>query len=138
MAKNKGGRPPLYTSNKELSDLIDDYFVTDAFMGEGDDRVYAPTMSGLAYHLGMCRKSLINYENKDMFLHTIKKARDKVAVALEQRLYGNNVTGIIFNLKNNFGWKDKKEIDTNIKIGLESLSDEELTAQLLELRSKKE
>ena len=56
----------------------------------------------------MCRKTLLNYSNDDAFLHTIKRARERVHQALEQRLYGNNVTGIIFNLKNNFGWKDVK------------------------------
>ena len=102
------GRPKLYTDPEALSELIEDYFKTDAFMGEGDNRVYAPTMSGLAYHLEMDRKSLLNYSKDELFFPTIKRARDRVAVALEQRLFGNNVTGIIFNLKNNFGWKDVK------------------------------
>ena len=41
---------------------------------------------------------------------TIKKARDKVQMQLEECLYrlGNN-SGVIFNLKNNFDWKDKIE-----------------------------
>jgi len=108
MAKNKGGRPPLYTSADDLEVLIDEYFKTDAFIGEGDNRMYAPTMSGLAFHLDMDRKTLLNYSKKEEFFPTIKRARSKVGVALEQRLYGNNVTGIIFNLKNNFDWQDKK------------------------------
>lgn len=104
----KVGRPKLFTDVSEVEAIIEDYFETDAFMGEGDNRVYAPTMSGLAYHLGMDRKSLLTYSKDELFLPTIKRARDRVAVALEQRLFGNNVTGIIFNLKNNFGWKDVK------------------------------
>ena len=39
----------------------------------------------------------------------------KVEEALEQRLYGNAVTGIIFNLKNNFGWQDKTEKEVTSK-----------------------
>ena len=40
------GRPKLYSDVKELSDLIDDYFEDEAFMGVGDSKVFAPTMSG--------------------------------------------------------------------------------------------
>jgi len=116
MAKNKGGRPKKYTSVKELSDLIEDYFLNEAYMGEGDNRMFAPTMSGLAYKLDMCRKTLLNYSNDDKFLHTIKRARQRVHYSLEQRLYGNNVTGIIFNLKNNFDWKDKTQVDSNVNL----------------------
>lgn len=32
-----------------------------------------------------------------------------VEVFLEERLQGTAATGTIFNLKNNFGWKDKTE-----------------------------
>jgi hypothetical protein len=34
-----------------------------------------------------------------------------VEMSLEQRLAGQAVTGSIFSLKNNFGWKDKSETD---------------------------
>lgn len=105
------GQPPYYKNLDELSAAIEDYFKTDAYMGEPDNRIFAPTMSGLAYHLGMSRQTLINYKNKPEYIDTIKRARNRVGVALEQRLYGNNVTGIIFNLKNNFDWKDKKETE---------------------------
>lgn len=102
------GRPRAYNDVDELSDLIDDYFETAAFMGEGDNKVFAPTVSGLAYHLNIDRHTLLNYQKDSVFLPTIKRAKERIHQALEQRLYGNNVTGIIFNLKNNFGWKDVK------------------------------
>ena len=39
---------------------------------------------------------------------------------LEKKLFGNNVTGLIFNLKNNFDWKDKTEVaQTNIEMSHE-------------------
>lgn len=102
------GRPKLYNDVNELSALIDEYFETAAYMEAGDAKIFAPTMSGLAYHLHMDRKTLLTYSKDCEFLPTIKRARERVHQALEQRLYGNNVTGIIFNLKNNFGWKDVK------------------------------
>jgi len=104
----EAGRPKLFTSADDVDNIIEDYFKTAAYMGEGDNRMFAPTMSGLANHLGMDRRTLLEYSKDDIFSPTIKRARERVHQALEQRLYGNNVTGIIFNLKNNFGWKDVK------------------------------
>lgn len=68
-----------------------------------------PTVSGLGLALGMTRQSLINYAEKDGFFDTVKAAKQRIEAALEQNLYGQAVTGTIFNLKNNFGWKDKTE-----------------------------
>lgn len=104
-----GGRPLLFNSPDEMQAAIDEYFATDAFIEQGDTTIFAPTVSGLALKLGMTRQSLINYEAKDEFFATIKKAKTRIEVALEQKLYGQTVTGLIFNLKNNFGWKDKSE-----------------------------
>lgn len=114
---NKVGRPLEFKSVQELEEAIELYFLTDAYVsvgaaeeGQEQPKIYAPTMSGLALSLGVDRKTITNYANKDEFFPTIKKARSRVEVALEQRLYGNNVTGVIFNLKNNFDWCDKNEI----------------------------
>lgn len=104
-----GGRPVKYESKEEVQNIIDDYFETDAFIGEGDSKAFVPTMAGLAYALGLSRQGLLDYSNKEEFFDTIKKAKLKVEISLEQRLAGNAVTGTIFNLKNNFGWKDKTE-----------------------------
>lgn len=114
--RNPVGRPLAYKTLEALQDAIDLYFETDAFIVVGVDdsgeekKMYAPTMAGLALSLGLDRKTLVNYSHKDEFFLAVKKARARVETALEQRLYGNNVTGIIFNLKNNFDWCDKQEI----------------------------
>lgn len=114
--KNPVGRPLAYKTVEELDAAIDLYFETDAYIVVGTDdngepkKLYAPTMSGLAMSIGMDRRSLTNYAHKDEFFPAIKKARGRVEIALEQKLYGNTVTGIIFNLKNNFGWADKQEV----------------------------
>jgi len=113
--KNNVGRPLKFESVEELQEKIDDYFATNAFMQVGDNTVYAPTMAGLALFLDCDRKTIINYERKCEFFHTIKKARARVEEALEQKLYGNAVTGVIFNLKNNFGWQDKTEQEVTTK-----------------------
>lgn len=110
--KNQGGRPLLYTKAEDLERDIDKYFA------DCDKNNKHYTMSGLALALGIDRKTLVNYGNKEEFFLTINKARAKVEGYLEQHLYGSAVTGVIFNLKNNFGWKDKQEIDTNAQLNL--------------------
>lgn len=71
-------------------------------------------MSGLALALDMDRKTLFNYSKDEQFFPTIKKAKAKVEEQLEENaLMGKyNPTFAIFNLKNNFDWKDKQEVDT--------------------------
>lgn len=98
-------RPKLYTNKEQVQQIIDEYFK----LCDEKDKPY--TMSGLAYALNMSRQSLINYSKDEEFFDTIKKAREKVEIMLEESLYrlGNN-SGIIFNLKNNYGWRDNIEV----------------------------
>ena len=71
------------------------------------------TITGLALALDTSRETLLDYEERPEFSDTIKKAKDKCENFIEHRLFGNNPTGSIFNLKNNYGWKDKTEQDIN-------------------------
>jgi hypothetical protein len=125
----KAGQPPIFKSAKELEEKIDEFFLSDdAFLIEttGDDekRTFAPTMAGLALHLNVDRKTIVNYSHKEEFFPTIKKARLRIEAHLEKKLYGNNVTGLIFNLKNNFDWKDKSEVaQTNVELSHEQWLD---------------
>jgi hypothetical protein len=96
-----GGRPPIWNTPEDLHTLVNSYFESTTKW----------TLSGLAVYLGIDRKTLYNYEEKDEFFHIIKKARAKVESIYEERaIYENNPTGVIFALKN-MGWTDKKEID---------------------------
>ena len=85
-----------------------------------------PSITGLANYLDIHRDTLHEYSTQASYSDTIKRAKQKMEKYLEDHLYGNNVTGIIFNLKNNYGWKDRQEIDANINVtkGLEDWLDE--------------
>lgn len=96
------GRPPKYDTPEQMQDAIDAYFALC-----DDDN--PPLVSGLAYHLGMSTEALRNYQEKDEFLATVKRAKQRVEIALEKRLNASAPVGAIFSLKNNFGWKDKTE-----------------------------
>lgn len=91
------------------------------------------TINGLAMFLDTTRETLLDYEHNDRFSDTIKAAKTKIQNELELSLYGNSVTGVIFNLKNNYGWKDKTEVDTTISGELKTgNSNPELEAKFAE------
>lgn len=116
------GRPVKYETVEELQKIIDEYFdwCDNRTMRVWDDKTKseqlilnpAPyTMSGLAWRLGLSRQSLINYSEKTEFLDAIKQARSRIHEDVETRLMEKQATGAIFNLKNNFGWKDENHTD---------------------------
>ena len=110
---NNGGQPLKFPTVESLKDVVDAYFVLGggAWDMGGEYPRFMPTMSGLALALDVDRKTLLNYSNKEVYFPTIRKARAIIEDNLEKNLYGNSVTGLIFNLKNNFGWNDKQELD---------------------------
>ena len=102
------GRPKKYENVEDMEEAIEKYFA------EQDKKGMPYTVSGLALALGMTRETLLRYEEKDIFSDTIKRAKQKIEEYVETRLFVSGIaTGVIFNLKNNFGWKDKQEIEQN-------------------------
>lgn len=98
------------------------------------------TITGLALALGTTRNVLLDYENAEHYAedigeelleqirHTIKDAKEKCHNFAEERLFANNPTGVIFNLKNNYsGWVDRQEVEQtnrNISDVLDELESE--------------
>lgn len=106
------GRPLKYESAEEMQKAIEKYFV------DCDEKEKPYTVSGLAVALDTNRQTLINYEEKDEFFDTIKKAKAKIEAYNEEMLYNKNIptTGVIFNLKNNYGWQDKQDISADLSV----------------------
>lgn len=116
-------RPLLFKSKEDLQSKIDAYFSTcweeteiknkkGEVTGYRRLQVRPYTVTGLAVALDTSRQTLVNYEEKEEFFDTIKKAKDIIENWTEEQLYRNTqVTGVIFNLKNNYDWKDKQEVD---------------------------
>lgn len=81
--------------------------------------VYKPyTITGLCLALDIeSTTTLTDYENNPMFSRAVKMAKKIVENWVEEKsLTGDiNATTAIFNLKNNFGWKDKTEVETTDK-----------------------
>lgn len=111
------GRPNKFTSVEEMEKAIEEYF-------EYCDENGKPyTISGLAYALDTTRRTLLDYQENDEFSHTIKKAKAKIERFNEELLFSKDVptVGVIFNLKNNYDWKDKQEIEADV--GIKKLED---------------
>ena len=103
---NPVGRPLKFKSVEELDTKIQDYFDTTP----KDEW----TITGLALALETTRQTLVEYEDRDEFVDTIKKAKLKVENGYEIDLKKHGRSGTIFALKN-FDWRDKTETDLTSK-----------------------
>ncbi|WP_368658667.1 terminase small subunit [Metabacillus halosaccharovorans] len=133
----KVGRPLKFQSVEEMQEKIDAYFA------ECDKKEDPYTITGLALALNTSRQTLLDYQDKsDEYFDTLKKAKTKCENYAEKHLFKgkNGVVGAIFNLKNNYSWVDKQEIDNknsnNLNINLGDLSDEERERRINELKDK--
>ena len=104
--KNPVGRPLKFKNEKELQKKV------DAWLKKCEKKERPLTITGLALALDTSRDLLLDYENREEFSYTIKKAQLQCENYAEEFLFhGKNVVGAIFNLKNNYGWKEKQEIE---------------------------
>jgi hypothetical protein len=99
-------RPLKFQSVEELQQKIDEYFEMC------DEKGKPYTISGLAYYLDTNRQTLLNYEGRDEFFDTITRAKARIEAFVEESLWQPKIaTGVMFNLKNNFGWQDKQSLE---------------------------
>lgn len=141
------GRPRKFQSPKQLENLIDQYFSTCYQTQEITDQegnkveikqlIRPFTITGLALSLGTTRRTLLEYATKyePAYIPPIKKALEMCHNYAEEQLYtGKQVAGAIFNLKNNYGWVDKTEVNTTVT--MKQLTDDELERKLAEKLNK--
>lgn len=106
------GRPLKYKNVEELQNAIDAYFLSCEDPEQEGVYKRPITITGLANALDTSRETLLEYEERPEYVDTIKRAKGKIHQYVEEYLFtGKNQTGAIFNLKNNYGWKDKTEQD---------------------------
>jgi hypothetical protein len=117
------GRPLKYQP-QEFADKIESYFewcdgqktilYNDA--GQVVKVIEKPyTITGLCVYIGTSKETLREYMLREEFVDAIKKAKLRIENYCEEgSLTGRlNTIASIFNLKNNFDWKDKQEIEVN-------------------------
>jgi hypothetical protein len=127
----KRGRKRLFSSPEAMEAKAEEYFAYCANRTKeiyveklGDHIVISdpetPGIAGLCYFLGFeDRHGLAEYASLyPEFSATCRKIRLRVESKVENRLNeAKNPVGAIFNLKNNFAWKDKQEVDQNVSGG---------------------
>ena len=131
--------PPKFETPEQLQKKIDEYFEncpdTKTFTTKSGEEILVPipTITGLALFLGFeSRQSFYDYEKREMFSYTIKRARLQIEKSYEQMLFGQNCAGAIFALKN-LGWSDKQTIENNITY---SLFEQETEKKAQEIETK--
>ena len=110
---NPEGRPLKFETPQAMQKKIDKYFL------DCEKKEKPLTITGLALALDTSRKVLLDYEdNRPEYSNTIKKAKVICENFVEEYLFtGKNMAGAIFNLKNNYGWKeDGLQIAVGIKL----------------------
>lgn len=108
------GRPLKFKTPEELEKAITDYFN----MCEKKNKPM--TYAGLALAIGIDRQTLYNYEKRDEYFDTIKKARDIVGAYVEEQMFIRGTSGVIFYAKN-YGYTDRQELAVDSKDFSESL-----------------
>lgn len=119
-AGNNGGRPPVFNTPEEMAQAIEDYFANGiesrkVLIGKPPnqriEQLPVPTISGLVYYIGFeSRQSFYDYEQKQEFSYTVRRARLFIEKHYEELLQTGNPMAAIFALKQ-FGWKDKVETE---------------------------
>ena len=122
--KDLGGRPPKYKCKEEIQEKIDQYFADceGHYLTDDDGNVMTtksgvpicvgqrpPTVTGLALALGFAsRTSLMNYQGKKEFREVIIRAKSRIEMYTEERLFDKDgANGAKFSLQNNFrGWNE--------------------------------
>lgn len=68
-----------------------------------------PSVAALCLYLGISRDTWAEYGRSAAMAAAVERTRARLEAYLVAQLEGRHVQGVIFNLKNNYGWKDKQE-----------------------------
>ena len=100
-----------------------------------------PTVTGLCLALGISRDTWENYFDEDVYpgyADIVRRAKLRMEAYLEEALLSRekSVQGIIFNLQNNYGWREKREVElgeaTRRAVRTEAMTMEEKLALIRE------
>ncbi len=112
--QGRRGRPDKWKSISALRESVDAYF------RDADEKGEPYLITGLCLALECSREVLLDwdkdtgkYPKPEEAIQIIKQAKLKCQNFAEKMLMNGklNPTGAIFNLKNNYRWRDKSEVD---------------------------
>jgi len=121
MCRYKIRKPRKWKDAKEFEKIVNEYFEscyqmrTDENGNQYEVNITPLTVRGLAHYLGVHHDTLCEWQiNRDDIADTIKEAKDICHQFMEDELLNKNrpTIGVLFSLKNNWGWVDKQEVET--------------------------
>ena len=122
-------KKPVYKKEPRLNNANEQVFETEYFE--------IPSITGLCVFLNINKDTWNEYSKHEEYSDSITRAKEIIEKYNVEQLYRKEqVNGVIFNLKNNFGWKDKTEVETTgettvtNKIDLTGMSTEDLKEML--------
>lgn len=140
------GAPRIYNTVEGFTNAIVDYFNTiekenEISLRETGKLKRVPNMASLCNHMGIVKDTFYNYAKRvdsknQPFSDSTKRAAQYIeGFKLESAALGllKEIT-TIFDLKNNHGYTDKVEVNTNT--GNEQLSPDDIKAKLNEIKKK--
>ena len=131
-----GGRPKAFNSPEEFAESIGRYFgsITRTYAdkdGMTDDNgkpvyhtdfIEPPSFTGMCLFLKITKETWNQYSKQDGYSESATYAKMIIESYLESQLMTTkHVQGIIFNLKNNFGWAEKVDVKQGIKVDVQSI-----------------
>ena len=136
------GQPPIFKTPKAFEEKVDEYFTwikgefteTEELDEEENPIVERqwtrhpepPTITGMCLFLGFeSRQSFHDYQEREGFSYTVKRARMRIESEYEKNLYSKQPVGSIFALKN-LGWKDKQEVEQSGGLKITAIWDKTL------------
>lgn len=111
LSEDKEGNPFV----KEIPE-----FLLDSKGNPVKETVYReePSIAALRLFIGVSKSTWAGYADDPEMTGVVAGVRDRMEARLEELLTTkNSVQGVVFNLKNNYGWKDKQEI-TQTSVGM--------------------
>lgn len=133
MSDKKRGRPMKYSSPDRLLEAVEDYFDSISYTkvltdGHGHPilsdagreirmlvYVTPPGKSAMCLHIGIDESTWDNYadpEKNPKLVPVTRWAKMRMEAYLEEQLNTRDrPQGIIFNLENNYGWKNRREVE---------------------------
>jgi hypothetical protein len=99
--------PPTFNDVDAFAESVDQYFQMCS------RRDLDPNHVGLARYLGVPKRTLNEYTRKEGFKHILEMAKEIMEDDLIQKLANKDyaTAGVIFNLTNNYGWKQPNQIE---------------------------
>ena len=115
VVQQRRGQPPKYPTVNSFVDVVNDYitYINDTFNSTGVELI--PDIEGFCAFAGICRDTLIEWENSrpPEYSDTIKVLKTQIAAYKKQLAMRGKIPPVVFaiDMNNNHGYVQQQAID---------------------------